>query len=447
MLLKKDINQYNEAVPKMFPEIFDTRDKEISIKTVTFQVTDACNLQCSYCYQINKGVRKMTFDTAKKVIDDLLTQEKSYKDYLCLDKTPGIIIDFIGGEPFLEVELMDKICDYFLEQCIKLNHPWALHHMFSASSNGTLYFDEKVQNFIKKHYADLSLSITLDGNKQLHDACRLFPDGKPSYDLALSAIKHYTTVLNRDMGSKITIAPNNIDFLFDAIKNMVDLNYEIIHANPIFEKGWEFKHAIIYYNQLKKIADYLIDEVLPAEKIVYCSLFQEGSFVPKLETENENWCGGTGLMLAVDPDGFLYPCIRYMESSLGTEVESYRIGHVDTGIATTLEEQQKVKCLKCITRRSQSTDECFYCPIASGCAWCSGYNYQELGTPNARCTYICDLHKAASLANVYFWNKLYIACNLDKRKEMYCPKEWAIPIIGEEEYDLLLQLSSKKEVL
>ena len=28
--------------------------------------------------------------------------------------------------------------------------------------------------------------------------------------------------------------------------------------------------------------------------------------------------------------------------------------------------------------------------------------------------------------------------------KMYCPKEWAIPIIGEEEYNYLLELSGGK---
>ena len=40
-----------------------------SIKDVTFQVTEDCNLQCTYCYQHNKTHNKMTFETAKKFID------------------------------------------------------------------------------------------------------------------------------------------------------------------------------------------------------------------------------------------------------------------------------------------------------------------------------------------------------------------------------------------
>ena len=82
------------------------------------------------------------------------------------------------------------------------------------------------------------------------------------------------------------------------------------------------------------------------------------------------YSGGTGLMLSMDPDGYLYPCIRYMESSLGTDVKPLRIGHVDTGIAQTECDKKCVDCLNAVTRRTQSTDECYYCPIAAGCSWC-----------------------------------------------------------------------------
>jgi uncharacterized protein len=95
-----------------------------------------------------------------------------------------------------------------------------------------------------------------------------------------------------------------------------------------------------------------------------------------------------------------------------------------------------------ITRRSQSTDECYYCPIGAGCAWCSGYNYEEFGTPNKRATYICIMHKAESLANVYYWNKLYKKLNINKTFNMNIPREWALEIINIDEYNYLLNLSN-----
>jgi hypothetical protein len=95
-----------------------------------------------------------------------------------------------------------------------------------------------------------------------------------------------------------------------------------------------------------------------------------------------------------------------------------------------------------ITRRSQSTDECFNCPIADGCAWCSAYNYQKFGTPEHRATFICCMHKARALANAYYWNKVYRIVDPCKRFKINIPKEWALEIIDEDEWNLLKVLES-----
>ena len=154
-------------------------------RTITFQITDDCNLCCSYCYQINKGHHKMPFEIAKTLIDELLHNDKLIENYVKSKNSLGAILEFIGGEPLLEVDLIDQIIDYFIEQCIILHHPWIDRFRVSICSNGVLYFTPKVQEFIKKHQTHLSFSISIDGNKKLHDTCRIFPDGTGSYDLAI----------------------------------------------------------------------------------------------------------------------------------------------------------------------------------------------------------------------------------------------------------------------
>ena len=393
---------------------------------------------CNYCYQINKGKERMSFDTAKEFVDLLLSGEKGFSDYINPEISPAIVIEFIGGEPFLEIELIDKIVDYFRERTIELMHPWATNYCISICSNGVNYFDERVQKFLNKNKDHMSFSITIDGNKELHDSCRVFPDGSPSYDIAVAGANDWIAKGNY-MGSKITIAPGNLSYLYDAIIHMISLGYLDINANCVYEKGWEQEHAIEFYKQLKDVADYFIDNDLVGD--VYCSLFEESFFKPKNENDLQNWCGGTALMLACDPNGYLYPCIRYMESSLGDSRPPMRIGSIYDGIGKNKCYMDCIHCLKNIDRRTQSTDECFYCPIGEGCSWCSAYNFQEFGTPNKRATYICEMHKARSLANVYLWNKYYHKHNLNKKFKMYCPKEWALNIISEDEYNMLLELS------
>ena len=417
-------------------------DEEVDVYNIgtTSHTYFANGIAVHNCYQINKGTRTMKFETAKKLIDMLLTGSPKLAGYVDVRTSPAIIIEFIGGEPFLQVDLIEQICDYFVDKAIELDHPWADKFAISICSNGVLYFNEKVQHFLNKYRRKLSFSITIDGNKELHDACRVFPNGEPSYDLAVAGAKDWVARGNY-MGSKITIAPENLSYLYDAILHMVELGYNEINANVVYENVWKPEHAPQYYEQLIKIADYFIDNNLVED--YYLALFDNLSFKPMDESDNDNWCGGVGLMLSCDPDGYLYPCIRYMESSLGDEREPLRIGNVDDGIAQCEEYKCNVDCLNCITRRSQSTDECFYCPIAQGCSWCTAWNFQVNGTPDSRCTFICQMHKARSLANVYYWNTWFRKQNKKQRFTMHCPKEWALEIISEEEYNKLLELSKE----
>lgn len=425
--------QYQDMIARLYPEL---SGKGKLSQVVTFQVTDSCNLSCTYCYQVHKGTRKMKFETAKKYVDLILSGEKGFKDYINPEISPAVVVEFIGGEPFLEIELIDQICDYFVERLISMEHPWAARYIFSICSNGTLYFQPEVQRFLCKWKNKLSFSVTIDGNKELHDSCRIFPDGKPSYELAVSAAKDWIARGNY-MGSKLTIAPGNVSFLYDAIKHMIDLGYREINANCVYEEGWKTVHASVFYGEMKRIADYILYLGFDMEKDFYLSLFNEDFFHPKSETDLQNWCGGNGVMISCDPDGEVFPCIRYMESSLAGQQEPYAIGDVDNGICQTECHKCRVATLKKIDRRTQSNDDCFYCPIAEGCSWCTAYNYQIFGTPDARATYICEMHKARALANIYFWNRYYERKGIAKKMMNYVPDRWALEIISEQELSLL----------
>ena len=434
--------EFPNWIARLYPELHFNKDGNANNKTVsrtfTFQVTDACNLACTYCYQINKKTRRMSFETAKLAIDKLLSGEDGFGEYINPNEVSAIVLDFIGGEPFLEIELIDKIVDYFKLRTIELRHPWATKYSISVCSNGVLYKDPRVQRFLQKNKNVLSFNVTVDGTQELHDACRVFPDGSPSYHLAHEAAMDW---MNRGyyMGSKITIAPDNLKFFSDCMLQMIADGHCSINANCIHEEGWTLEHAQELYKQCKKFTDEFHSKY-DAKNYIF-SLFIEHFGQPLSPLNLNNWCGGTGSMLAMDPDGKLFPCIRYMESSLGVEQKPLIIGDVFNGLMKRPCEKQCVNCLQQITRRSQSTDQCFYCPIASGCAWCSAHNYQVFGTVDKRATFTCEMHKARCLALVYFYNTYFKKNNLCEVQDLWVPKQWAIPIIGEDEYNNLAQLT------
>ena len=66
--------------------------------SITFQVTENCCMACTYCYQHHKTPNKMTWETAKTAIDKILLLPE--------DKYTSLILEFIGGEPLLEIDLI-----------------------------------------------------------------------------------------------------------------------------------------------------------------------------------------------------------------------------------------------------------------------------------------------------------------------------------------------------
>ena len=87
----------------------------------------------------------MTPDIAKQAIDLLFKMyDDNIEDAIINHTTKGLVIDFIGGEPFMNVELMDYILDYFITTCLERNHPWLEHFRVGFASNGMLYFNDDV---------------------------------------------------------------------------------------------------------------------------------------------------------------------------------------------------------------------------------------------------------------------------------------------------------------
>ena len=418
---RKD-ESYNDALSRIYAYKKDRKGQN-SLE-ITFQVTEACNLNCKYCYQGEKTPKVMTLEVAKKFIDVVFREYK--------DKKMAIILEFIGGEPLLQADLISDIVDYWDYKCVMENLDWGKFTRFSICSNGVDYFKEASQKLINKLQSCLSFTVSIDGNKELHDSARVHADGRGSYDEAIAAAHDYENRTNRQLGSKMTIAPSNLIFLYPALKHYLDSGAEVIHANCVYENVWKIEDAQFFYKELKRLADYKLEHYPEVE----LSLFDERHFHQLDPNETSCWCGGRGSMLACSPDGVLYPCLRYMPSSVGQDRDDYiTFGDVDRGI-----DWDFVESIQNITRRDTMDDECFWCPIGSGCGECAALSWQESGSLTSRSKNICMMHQARALANVYYWNKYYKMKNMNCVLPNNVTKEWALKIIDQEELDMLNSL-------
>lgn len=373
-------------------------------KSITFCVTEDCNLACRYCYMTGKNhLRKMNFETAKKAVDYILAHREKFKE-------KSVVWEFIGGEPFIEIELIDKITDYIKQQMFILDHPWFNSYRLSFSSNGLLYGTPAVQNYIKKNRRHISIGLSIDGNKIKHDMQRVRPDGSGSYD---AVVKNVPLWLKQfpDASTKATFSHNDIPYLKDSIISLWNLGIKNVMANVVYENIWSENDDILIEQQLRELADYVLENKLWDKYSV--RFFDPHIGYPLIEEEkNRNFCGA-GKMLAIDCDGNFFPCQRFYNFSLNNK-KGLIIGDADNGII-----QDKLRPFQALNMKSKSPKKCIECEVASGCSWCTGFDYDmsETGTIYQRSTNICKMHKATVRANKYFWNKFESVTGLTSERK------------------------------
>lgn len=386
-------------------------------KSITFIVTKDCQLACKYCYLVGKNTKeRMSWEVAKEAIDYILDRENIFCD-------ESVTWDFIGGEPFLEIDLIDRICDYIKIEMFRRNHHWFDSYRFSFSTNGINYHTEKVQRFIEKNHNHLSVGITIDGTKRKHDLNRIWKttemeqgiqpkpeDEKGSYD---DVVKNIPLWLSQFPGAstKVTISSVDIPYIKESVLHLYSLGIKEVNINCVFEDVWKEGDDILFEQQLTELADEIIDRRLFENYA--CSFFAEFIGKPQdREQDNRNWCGA-GKMLAIDAAGNFYPCTRFAAYSLRNK-PAWIIGNIHDGI-----DDNKLRPFLTLDRTTQSKEECITCEVASGCAWCQGENYDAADTHTIyqRSMAICKMHKARVRANNYYWNKLFRKLELQEYEE------------------------------
>lgn len=365
-------------------------------KNITFIVTKDCQLACKYCYLVGKNEKeRMSWPVAKEAIDYILAHESDFRE-------KSVIWDFIGGEPFLEIELIDRICDYIKTEMFRLGHHWFDSYRFSFSTNGINYDSPKVQEFIAKNREHLSIGITIDGTKAKHDLNRIWKgEGeRGSYEDVVRNIPLWLKQFP-NAGTKVTISSPDVKYIKESVLHLYSLGIHEVNINVVFEDVWQEGDDKLFEEQLIALADAIIDGGYYQDYA--CSFFSETIGKPlDPVNDNQNWCGA-GRMLAIDAAGNFYPCTRFAAYSL-REKKPIIIGNVNDGI-----DKNKLRPFLTLDRTTQSPQECIDCEVASGCAWCQGENYDaaETDTIYQRSTAICKMHKARVRANNYYWNMLY----------------------------------------
>lgn len=184
-------------------------DNSFGIRSLTLNVTQICNLHCTYCAAGGDGTYG---DPVKRVsIEKTLPQIRFFLDQI--PRGGAFHIAFLGGEPLLYPEAVRAIGEYTAQEAAARG----LRASFKVTTNGTLIGDEALAALraIRAHVV-----VSLDGPREINDLQRVTKSGKGSFDAVLRG-------LNR------------------LVENSADLGSIGVHAvfnekNLDVEKAWDF---------------------------------------------------------------------------------------------------------------------------------------------------------------------------------------------------------------
>lgn len=139
-----------------------------------FVLTHRCNYGCQYCHSSIVGMDRtdtdMSIETAERAVD-LAFQTTS----------PGVTIEFQGGEPLANWEVLQHIVEYARQKNALIGKALS----FSLVTNLSLMDDDKLDYLLDRK---IQLCTSLDGPQDLHDKVRIYKPAS-SHGIAVDWMK------------------------------------------------------------------------------------------------------------------------------------------------------------------------------------------------------------------------------------------------------------------
>lgn len=290
-----------------------------SVSIATLLVTQSCNLRCAYCYGKygSNGMQgRMKKETALQAVDWLLRRAADKKQ---------ILVNFSGGEPFLSFPLMQQTVEYACKRGKEENKRVKFH----VDTNGTLLDSESIA-FIQEH--NISLKISVDGPREVHDANRPFADGSGSYETVVQNCKKLLEIKPETQAHAVITGSQTPLLMKEALYNIgfrnisarlsstslfageVKINKSARDTRPLIQELEQEANLWLTHTQTR---DRQSLEVLKCKSQLY------GAITSLLNNRKRRRACVAGLgVVTIASNGDVYPCHRFV----GTP--EYRLGSI-----------------------------------------------------------------------------------------------------------------------
>ena len=277
---------------------FPDKEPDITKMLIThldLDLTEVCNLSCSYCFKGKLRGQEMSLETVKQLTRFLVRYSGSAQD---------ITIAMLGGEPLLAFPLLKEWTPWAKKYCRQRGKNLNLQ----VTTNGTV-FQQKHHDFFR--YWRIGLHLSLDGCPQAHDQERKFANGRGSSQIIEQNLPAIFSAW-RTVHARSTIVPETVEYLFDSYRYFCAKGFLRVAFCLANSEKWNNPQILdTLSGEFRRVLQYHWD--LMKEKKRHFTLSYFDGYVESKE-KNEpisSICGAARGTLHVDADGFLWPCHRF----------------------------------------------------------------------------------------------------------------------------------------
>ncbi|MBI5303742.1 MAG: radical SAM protein [Chloroflexi bacterium] len=309
------------------------RDSKPETLTCWLHITNACNLDCPYCY-VRKSSARMSEEIGLRAVERIFRTAQAHH-------FSRVKLKYAGGEPTLHFQLIRRL----VEHARQISDETGIGLRQVVLSNGTRIKPEDADWFAN---TGVKLMISLDGVGEMHNRLRAFKDGRDSFGIIQDTVDR--VLLPRQIRPDITITVTRVnaagaaDAVQWALERDLPVSLNFYRQNILSTSRQELalEESAIIEGMLAAYA--VFESRLPTRPFF-------NGLLDRVQAEaHTHTCGVGFAYLVISHDGKLAQCQMHLDKPASDTLDGSLLNRVSSGAIRNVAVDEKVGCRDCAYR-------------------------------------------------------------------------------------------------